>query len=79
MPSPLNPVLFNWAALVAICALPYLKLRHHLGLETPEAMQWSLVAIGVFGTVGVLCAAGRRAVSAPGAHRRPSGVAQELK
>lgn len=57
MPSPLNPVLFNWAALVAICALPYLKLRHHLGLETPEAMQWSLVAIGVFGTVGVLCAA----------------------
>jgi len=59
MPSPLNSVLFNWAALVAICALPYLKLRHHLGLETPEALQWSLVAIGVFGTVGVLCLAWR--------------------
>lgn len=59
MPSPLNSVLFNWAALVAICALPYLKLRHHLGLETPEALQWLLVAIGVFGTVGVLCAAWR--------------------
>ena len=59
MPSPLSTVLFNWAALVAICALPYLKLRHHLGLETTEAMQWSLVAIGVFGTVGVLCLAWR--------------------
>ena len=51
MPSPLSPVLFNWAALVAICALPYLKLRHHLGLETTEAMQWSLVAVGVVGSV----------------------------
>ena len=57
MPSPLSPVLFNWAALVAICALPYLKLRHHFGLETTEAMQWSLVAVGVVGTVGVLFAA----------------------
>ena len=57
MPNPLNPVLLNWAALVAICALPYLKLRHQLGLGTTEAMQWSLVAIGAFGTVGILCAA----------------------
>jgi len=54
MPSPLNTVLFNWAALVALCALPYLKLRHHLGLDTTDALQWSLLAIGVAGTVGIL-------------------------
>jgi hypothetical protein len=56
MPSPL-PFVVNWAALVAICALPYLKLRHQFGLETTEAMQWSLVAVGAFGTIGILCTA----------------------
>ena len=56
MPSPL-PLLFNWAALVAICAIPYLRLRHHFGLETAEPMKWSLVAVGAFGTVGILCTA----------------------
>jgi hypothetical protein len=54
MPTPLNPVLLTWAALVALCALPYLKLRAFIGLETTEAMQWSLVAIGLFGTAGIL-------------------------
>ena len=57
MPSPLNNVFFNWAALVALCALPYVKLRDQLGLETPEALQWSLVAIGAAGTIAVLSVA----------------------
>ena len=56
MPSPL-PFVVNWAALVAICALPDLKLRHQFGLETTEAMQWSLVAVGAFGTISILCVA----------------------
>ena len=54
MPSPINNVLSNWAALVALWALPYLSLRHHLGLEATDALQWSLVAVSVFGTVRVL-------------------------
>ncbi|MGN6571476.1 MAG: hypothetical protein ACTHLO_08680 [Pseudolabrys sp.] len=60
MPGSLNAVFVNWAALISLCALPYLKLRQHFGLESTEALQWSLVAISVFGTVGVLCAAWRR-------------------
>ena len=53
MPSPLNTAFSNWAAAVALWALPYLTLRHHLGAEPTEALQWSLVAISVFGTVRV--------------------------
>jgi hypothetical protein len=59
MPSLLNPVLSNWAAVVAMWALPYLTLRHHLGLETTDALQWSLVAVSVFGTARVLYVAWR--------------------
>jgi len=53
MPGAFNPAFSNWAALVALWALPYLTLRHHLGVETTEALQWSLVAISVFGTMRV--------------------------
>lgn len=53
MPSPVNAVLFNWAAAVALWALPYLTLRDRLGPETTQALQWLLVAISVFGTIGV--------------------------
>ena len=53
MPGAFNPAFSNWAALVALWALPYLTLRHHLGVGTTEALQWSLVAISVFGTVRV--------------------------
>lgn len=54
MPSQLNAVLFNWAGAVALWALPYLTLRHCVGAETTQALQWLLVAIGVFGTIGAL-------------------------
>lgn len=57
MPRPLDPVFSNWAAGVALWALPYLTLRHQLGIETTETLRWSLVAISVFGTVRVFCAA----------------------
>lgn len=53
MPSPLNAVLFNWAGAIALWALPYLSLRHRVGIETALALQWLLVAIAVFATVGV--------------------------
>jgi hypothetical protein len=54
MPSPLDRAFYIWAAVIALCALPYVRLRHQLGIETTEALQWSLVAVGVFGTVRVL-------------------------
>lgn len=57
MPNLLDNVLSNWAASVALWALPYLTLRHHLGHETTEALQWSLVAVSVVGTIHVLYAA----------------------
>ena len=53
MPSLRDTVFSNWAAAVALWALPYLTLRDHLGLETTKTLQWSLVAIGVVGTVRV--------------------------
>ncbi len=59
MPSPLNAVFVNWAAVGALCALPYLKLRQHFGIDSPNALQWSLVAISVFGTVAALYTAWR--------------------
>lgn len=54
MPSLLDNVLSSWAASAALWALPYLTLRNHLGHETTEALQWSLVAISVVGTIHVL-------------------------
>ena len=57
MPSPFNIVFYTWAAAIALCALPYVRLRHQFGIETTEALQWWLVAVGVFGTVRVLYAA----------------------
>lgn len=55
----LNSVAENWAAAVALWALPYLAL---LGFLRPEAahsevLQWSLLLIGILGFVSVLCAA----------------------
>jgi hypothetical protein len=55
----LNSVAENWAAAVALWALPYLTL---LGFLRPEAarsevLQWSLLMIGVLGFTSVICAA----------------------
>ena len=49
-------VLVNWAALVALWALPYLTLIDHLHLDAArsEALQWSLLIIGALGLVSVL-------------------------
>ncbi len=54
MPSLRDKIFSNWAAAIALWALPYLTLRRHLGVETTETLKWSLVAIGVLGTVRVL-------------------------
>ena len=54
-------VLVNWAALVALWALPYLALTDHLHMDATrsEALQWSLLIIGALGLVGVLHATWR--------------------
>jgi hypothetical protein len=57
----LGSVLTNWAALVALWALPYLTLLDYLRLDVAqsETLQWSLVVIGVLGVVSVLYTAWR--------------------
>ena len=55
----LNSVAENWAAAVALWALPYLTL---LGFLRPEAarsevLQWSLLLIGILGFASVISAA----------------------
>lgn len=55
----LGSVLFNWAGLVALWALPYLTLLDHLRLDVAhsEVLQWSLLFIGVLGLVSLICTA----------------------
>ena len=57
----LSAVLFNWAALVALWALPYLTLLDHLRPDAArsELLEWSLLIIGVLGLVSLLYSAWR--------------------
>lgn len=52
----ISSVLFNWAGLVALWALPYLTLLDHLRLDVArsETLQWSLLFIGVLGLISIL-------------------------
>jgi hypothetical protein len=52
----LSSILFNWAGLVALWALPYLTLLDHLRLDAArsETLQWSLLVIGALGLVSLL-------------------------
>jgi hypothetical protein len=52
----LSSVLFNWAGLVALWALPYLTLLDHLRLDAAhsETLQWSLLVIGALGLISLL-------------------------
>ena len=56
---PLGSVLSNWAALVALWALPYLALLEFLRIDTARSplLQWSLVAVGALGLGSILLAA----------------------
>jgi hypothetical protein len=65
MPVSSNLVMANWAAAMAMWALPYLALLHHFRIEPSQAMQWSLVVIGAIGSIGVFYMAWRES-------RRPS-------
>jgi len=58
---PLRSVLFNWAGLVALWALPYLTLLDHLRPDAArsEILQWSLLAVGTLGLVSLLYSAWR--------------------
>jgi hypothetical protein len=64
VPSGISPgsVLSNWAALVALWALPYLTLLNYLHIDAAqsEALQWLLVAIGASGVASILFTAWRR-------------------
>lgn len=55
----LNSVAENWAASVALWALPYLTLLEYLRPEAAhsELLQWSLLLVGVLGFASALCAA----------------------
>ena len=55
----LNSVAENWAAAVALWALPYLTLLGYLRPEAArsEVLQWSLLMVGVMGFASALCAA----------------------
>jgi hypothetical protein len=53
MPVSSNLVMATWAAAIALWALPYLALLHHVGIEPSQAMQWSLVVIGAIGSGSV--------------------------
>ena len=57
----LGSVLHNWAALVALWALPYLTLLDHLRPDAArsETLQWSLLGIGVLGIASLLDTAWR--------------------
>ena len=60
MPASFNNlVLANWAAAMALWAVPYLTLLHHFQLEASEAMQWSLVLVSVAGSASVFLIAWR--------------------
>lgn len=58
----LGSVLSNWAALVALWALPYLTLLNYLHIDAAqsEALQWLLVAIGASGVASILFTAWRQ-------------------
>lgn len=55
----LSSVLFNWAGLVALWALPYLTLLDHLRPDAArsEILQWSLLIVGTLGLVSLLYSA----------------------
>ena len=55
----LRSVLSNWAALVALWALPYLTLLDHLRPDAArsEILQWSLLVVGALGLVSLLYSA----------------------
>lgn len=50
MPVPLHVVLANWAAMIALWAVPYLTLLHHFKIEASDALQWSLVIVAIVGS-----------------------------
>lgn len=58
----LGCVLSNWAALVALWALPYLTLLDHLRPDAArsEVLQWSLVVVGALGVGRLLYLAWRQ-------------------
>lgn len=55
----LNSVAENWAAAVALWALPYLTMLSYLRPEAAasEVLQWLLLLIGVLGFASMFCAA----------------------
>jgi len=63
-------VFVNWAALIALWALPYLTLldRLHIDAARSESLQWSLLIVGATGLGCVLYEAWSRTLD-PGRHR----------
>jgi len=77
-----SSVLVNWAALVALWALPYLTLLDHFHPDAArsEILQWSLLIVGALGLVSLLYSVWRETLDpawrarhgfAPRKRRRP--------
>lgn len=60
----LGTILSNWAALVALWALPYLTLLDHLrpDVARSETLQWSLLVVGALGLVSLLYTSWRETI-----------------
>jgi len=60
----LSSLLFNWAGLVALWALPYLTLLEHLRPDAArsEILQWSLLVVGALGLVSLLYSAWKETI-----------------
>jgi hypothetical protein len=70
MPVSSNLVMATWAAAMALWAPPYVALLHHFRIEPSQAMQWSLLAVAVIGSITVFYIAWRDS-------RRPSWRASQ--
>ena len=70
-PVSLGSLLSNWAALIALGAVPYLTLLEFLRLDAARSplLQWSLVAVGALG-LGSLLYIARRASRDPSLRAR---------
>lgn len=60
-PVSLGSLLSNWAALIALWAVPYLTLLEFLRLDAARSqlLQWSLVGVGALGLASLLYIARR--------------------
>ncbi|HKS84976.1 MAG TPA: hypothetical protein VJR71_05830 [Pseudolabrys sp.] len=80
MQLPAVSVFVNWAALVALWALPYLTLLDRLNIDAAQSapLQWSLLIVGALGLAGVLYAAWSRTLDPAWRSRQGFSIRKQL-